>query len=354
MLHHGAVVDVIMIGCNEDYIVAADRIGRKGYREPSSKCRVIPCRWNHGHERIVVVHARSASFDEFDELERGTLSHILNILLISKAENENTRASESFAQATIDRLRQFGNNQIGHSRIDFTSEFDKASRDVIFARSPGKIEGVNWNAVAPETWSGIERHEAERFGFCRFDHFPDVDAHGGENSLELVYQGDVDGSKDIFGELNGFSGFQRGDRNCPLHDTGVESIGQRQCHLVIPADNLRNVFRAKFLIAWILAFGRKYQIKILSTLPSRLLELWLHHVPRGARIGGRFENNQLTLAQPLGNLSCRVDHEGQVWLTMLGERGRHCDEDGVLLRKPIKVCSDFEPAATDRRTQLGR
>src|SRR5262249_43727393 len=216
-----------MISCNEDCVVAAHRTGRKGYREPSSKCRVIPCRWNHRYERIVVVHARSASFDEFDELERGTLSHIVNVLLISEAENENTRASESFAQATVDRLRQFGNDQIGHSRIDFTSKFDKASRDVIFARFPGKIEGVNRNAVAPETWSGIERHEAERFCFRRFDHLPDVDAHGGENSLELVYEGDVDRSKDIFSELDGFSGFQRGDRNCPFYDTGVKSIGQR-------------------------------------------------------------------------------------------------------------------------------
>src|SRR5215471_14475778 len=216
-----------MISCNEDCVVAAHRIGRKRYREPSSKCRVIPCRWNHRYERIVIVDARSASFDEFDELERGALPHIVNVPLISEAENENTRGSESFAQATVDRLRQFGNDQMGHSRIDFASKFDKAGRDVVFARFPGKIEGVNRNAVAPEAWSRIERHEAERFGFCSLNHLPDVDAHGGENNLELVYQGDVDSSKDIFGELDGFSGFQGGDRNCPLYDTGVESIGKR-------------------------------------------------------------------------------------------------------------------------------
>src|SRR5215467_790848 len=108
MLHHGGVVDVIMICCNEDCIVAAHRTGCKGDREPSSKCRVIPRRWNHRYERIVIVHARSASFDEFDELERGALSHIVHVLLVSEAENENTRASESFAEATVDRFRQFG------------------------------------------------------------------------------------------------------------------------------------------------------------------------------------------------------------------------------------------------------
>src|SRR5262249_15882714 len=216
-----------MISCNEDCIVAAHRTGRKGYREPSSKCRVIPRRWNHRYERIVVLHARSASFDEFDELERGALPHIVNVLLISQAEDENTRASKSFAQATVDRLRQFGDAQMGHSRIDFTSKFAKPGRDVVFAGFPGKIEGVNRNAVAPEAWSRIERHEAKRFGFCRLDHLPDVDAHGGENSLELVHQGDVDRSKDIFSELDGFSGFQRGDWNCLVYDTGVKSIGQR-------------------------------------------------------------------------------------------------------------------------------
>src|SRR5262249_41373003 len=214
-----------MISCNEDCIVAAHRTERKSYREPSSKCRVIPCRRNRRNKRIVVVHAGSTSFDEFDEFERGALSHIVNVLLISEAENENTRASESFALSTVDRLRQFGNNQMGHSRIDFTSKFDKAGRNVVFARFPGKIEGVNRNAVTPEAWSRIERHEAERFGLCRLNHLPDVDAHGGENSLELVYEGDVDSSKNVFGELDGFSSFKRGDRYCPLYDTGVESIG---------------------------------------------------------------------------------------------------------------------------------
>src|SRR5262249_5075242 len=145
-------------------IVAAHRTERKRYREPSSKCRVIPCRRNRRNERIVVVHARSTGFDEFDELERGAFSHIVNVLLISEAENENTRASESFALATVDRLRQFGNDHMGHSGIDFTSKFDKAGRDVVFPRFPRKIEGVNRNAVAPEAWSRIERHEAKRFG----------------------------------------------------------------------------------------------------------------------------------------------------------------------------------------------
>src|SRR5215831_2968403 len=108
-----------MLSCNEDCIVAAHRTGRKGYREPSSKCRVIPRRWNHRYERIVVVHARSTSFDEFDELERGALSHVVYVLLVSEAENENTRAGEPFALAMVDRLRQLGNDQMGHSRIDF-------------------------------------------------------------------------------------------------------------------------------------------------------------------------------------------------------------------------------------------
>src|SRR5262249_5609122 len=189
--------------------------------------RGIPRRRNRRNKRIVVGHAGSTSFDEFDEFERGALSHIVNVLLISEAENENTRASESFALATVDRLREFGNTQTGHSRLDFSSKFDKGGRKALCARFPGKIEGVNRNAVAPEAWYRIERHEAKRFGFCRLDHLPDVDAHGGENSLELVHQGDVDRSKDIFSELDGFSGFQRGDWNCLVYDTGVKSIGQR-------------------------------------------------------------------------------------------------------------------------------
>src|SRR5437588_2238023 len=107
-----------MIGCNEDCIVAAQRAGCQGYRVPSSKCRVITRRWNHGYERIVVVHARSATLDEFDELERGALSHVVKILLVSEAENENTCASQSLAEATVDRLCKFGNDQMWHSRID--------------------------------------------------------------------------------------------------------------------------------------------------------------------------------------------------------------------------------------------
>src|SRR5947207_6848839 len=164
-----------MIGCNEDCIVAAQRAGCKGYRVPSSKWRMITRRWNDWDERIVVVGARSTSLDEFDELQRGALSHVVEILLVSESENENTCASQSLPKATIDRLRKFRNDQMWHSRIDLTSKLDEASRDVVFARFPGEIEGVNRNAMAPQAGSRIERHEAERLRFCRLDYVPDVD-----------------------------------------------------------------------------------------------------------------------------------------------------------------------------------
>ena len=66
---------------------------------------------------------------------------------------------------------------------------------------PGEIEGVDGDAVAAEAWAGVEGLEAEGFGFGGVDDFVDVDFHAHAELFQLVDEGDVDATVDVFEEL---------------------------------------------------------------------------------------------------------------------------------------------------------
>lgn len=52
--------------------------------------------------------------------------------------------------------------------------------------------------MPPKARAGVKRHVAERLGLGRFDHFPDVDPHRSIDDLQLVDQGDIHTSEDVF------------------------------------------------------------------------------------------------------------------------------------------------------------
>ena len=78
----------------------------------------------------------------------------------------------------------------------------------------------------PRPGPGIERHEPKGLGLGRVDHFPDVDAHGVVNDLKLVDEGDIDGAKDVLGELDRLGGRGRRDRHGAHHQSAIKRVGE--------------------------------------------------------------------------------------------------------------------------------
>ena len=63
--------------------------------------------------------------------------------------------------------------------------------DAVLAGLPGKVEGINRDAVTAEPRARVERHEAERLSLGGLDHLPDIDPHPLEDDLQFVHEGDV-------------------------------------------------------------------------------------------------------------------------------------------------------------------
>ena len=113
-----------------------------------------------------------------------------------------------------------------HVRIDFAGQFDEPGLFAPFAGQPGQIERVDGNTVTAEAGAGIERLKTKRLRLGGIDHFPDIDSHLVVEHLQLVDEGDVDGSIGVFEDLAGFGDFHAGDAN-NLHDgMAVHSTGQ--------------------------------------------------------------------------------------------------------------------------------
>ncbi len=197
---------------------------------------------------------------------------------------------------------------------------------------------------------GVERHEAERLGACRLDHLPDVDAHGVEDHLELVDQGDVDGAEDVLGELDRLGHRRCADRHDAVHELAVERRCERRGGLPVTPDHLWNDARGKVDVARIFPLGRIGKKKILARSQSRALENRPHDFDRRARPRGRFEDHQLTRAQIGKDAFGRADHELEIGLAMACERRRHADHHDVDVADPGEVAARLE---TPARVELG-
>ena len=247
----------------------------------------------------------------------------------------------------VERLRQALHHHGRHGRVDLAGELDEARVQAVFARLPGEIERVDRDAVPAEPRPRIEGHEAERLGLGRLDHLPDVDAHGRVDHLELVDEGDVDGPKNVLGDLDRLGRRGRRDRHDAAHHLLVEGARQGERFGVVGADHLWDGRRLEGFVARVLALGREGEEEVGPGLEAAALEDRLHHIRDGAGIGGRFEHHELAGAEMLGDRLAGLHHVGQVRLAVAVERGRHADDAGVDGADPREIRGRREAAVRD-------
>src|SRR4029077_6872594 len=82
-----AIVDVVVVGCDQDRLVVADRFWVPGDGRPSGKLRMLAGRWNRLHVRIVEVDRGAALLQELDQFEGGALANVFDILLVCDADH---------------------------------------------------------------------------------------------------------------------------------------------------------------------------------------------------------------------------------------------------------------------------
>ena len=196
----------------------------------------------------------------------------------------------------------------------------------------------------------IERREAKGLGRGGADDLPHVDAHAVEEHLELVDQGDVDAAVGVFEDLGGLGGLAGADRHDGVDGGGVGGDGGGQRVLVVPADDLGDGLGGIILAAGVFALGREGEVEILADLQAALFEYREHDLAGSAGVGGGFQNDELALAQGLGDGGGGGLDIGHVGLALLGQRRGHADDDAVGLAQTVEIGGRGEQTRRDHLT----
>ena len=110
---------------------------------------------------------------------------------------------------------------------------------------------------------------------------------------------------------------------------GVERLRQPRARWRRAADDLRHVPRREVRIAGIDALRREREEEIAPGDEAAAFENRLHDLVGRARIGRRFENDEMARPQVRRDHFDGRDDVGQVGILGLAQRRRHADVDGV-------------------------
>src|SRR4029077_18863459 len=148
-----------------------------------------------------------------------------------------------------------------HPSVDLASQLDESRVLIKLTRFPCEIEWVDRNAVASQTGPRIKRHKSKRLGLRRFDHFPNIDAHGGVNHLEFVNQRDINAPKNVLEQLSCFPGATGRNRHKCINCFTIKRHSALQACRRVTAYDPRDQFHVALFVSRILSFRRKSEME---------------------------------------------------------------------------------------------
>lgn len=331
-----------VVGEDEDGVRAPQELFRElGGLEVET---VFPHGLQPGDVRVVVGNLRPALQEKLHDGVGGGLPVVVDILLVGHAQGQDLRPVEALPPP-VQRFHRPFDDVVGHGDVDLPRQLDEAGGKVVLLCLPGKVEGVDGDAVAPEPRSGIEGGEAEGFGCGRLDHLPDVDPHLLGEDLQFVHERDVHAAVDVLQELRELRHPRGGHGHHPGDRLLVERRRMLQARRRDPAHHLGDVAGVEGLVARVFPLGGEGQVKIPADLEARALEAREHEFLRGAGVGGGFEHHELPGTKVLGDRVGGGFHEAQVGLHLFGERRGHADDDAVGVGEAVEAGGDLQLAA---------
>src|SRR5712692_3283772 len=191
-IHNARVIVIGVVGHDENAIVLAEvSKGRALHLQI-----IVPALADGGKVGVVVTHFRALGTQQLDNGERWGFTEIVHIFLVSHAQNQNARSIQCFFFA-VQRRGNSAHHVIRHVGVDFTGQFDKTGLKVVFLGLPGKVKGIDGNAVPAQSRSRIKGLKAKRFGGGSADDLPDIYAHAQAEHFELVDQRDFHAAIDV-------------------------------------------------------------------------------------------------------------------------------------------------------------
>src|SRR5215471_7937499 len=102
---------------------------------------------------------------------------------------------------SVERVHHGRHDVVGHGLVYFAGELDELGAEIKFLGLPGKIKGIDRDAVAAQSGTGVEGMKAKGLGRSRIDDLPDVQAHAQTQQLQLVDQSNVDAAVNVLEQL---------------------------------------------------------------------------------------------------------------------------------------------------------
>ena len=161
---------------------------------------------------VVVIDLGPTRLQQFNQLDRGRLPQIVDVLLVRQTQHEDFRAIDGLLGA-VQGLGHLAHHVLGHLSVDLAGQLDEPRAHVELTGLPGQVERVDGNAVPAQARTWVERVESERFGAGGGDDLPHVDAHVVQQNLHLIDQGDVDAAIDVLEDFRRLRRFATADRN---------------------------------------------------------------------------------------------------------------------------------------------
>ena len=274
--------------------------------------------------------------EEVDDPERRALAGVVDVLLVGDTEHQHAAAVERLP-AAVEGPDHLGHAERGHLRVDLPGELDELGVEVELARLPGQVEGVDRDAVPAEAGARAEGHVAERLRGGGVDDVPDVDRHPVAQHRQLVDERDVDAAEDVLEQLGHLGDLRRGDLDDRVHGEPVDLGRAARALGGQPADDLRRRARRPVDAAGVDPLRREGQREVAARPQPRALEDRGQLVARRPGVGRALEDDQLALAQPLGEALGGAEHRGQVGFAVLVQRRRQADQHRVDLPDLIPV-----------------
>ena len=186
----------------------------------------------------------------------------------------------------------------------------------------------------PSPGPGKERHEAERLGRRRLDHFPDVDAHAAAHHGDLVDQADVDHAERVLEQLDHLGHLGRADRHHSFERLRGKTALRLQCRR---ASIRRQPSEYSPSGIWDCP-GRPARAKSRGRSRARLSNPPVSSIGSTSSsvvpgIGGRFQDHEHSLVKIFGDLLAGRDDVAHVRIFGFPERSGDADIYSIKFEK---------------------
>src|SRR5258708_37649586 len=153
------------------------------------------------HKWVVIHDVCALLLEQSDDVESGTLSHVVNVLLVRDAEYEHAASIDGLL-FLVERLSNLSHDDRWHLAVDLARQVDESRLVLERSHLPREIVRIERNAVSADARSRRELHEPERLRRRGIDHFPNVDAQLVAHDRHFVHQSDVDGPERVLEQLH--------------------------------------------------------------------------------------------------------------------------------------------------------